>query len=36
MPQKLPVNNLEWINDTSQFNEDLIKTIMMKVMKVDV
>ena len=25
MPQKLPVNNLEWINDTSQFNEDLIK-----------
>ena len=25
MPRKLPVNNLEWINDTSQFNEDLIK-----------
>ena len=25
MPQKLPVNNLEWINDTSQFNDDLIK-----------
>ena len=25
MPQKLPVNNLEWINDTSQINEDLIK-----------
>ena len=25
MPQKLPVNNPEWINDTSQFNDDLIK-----------
>ena len=24
--QKLPVNNLEWIKDTSQFNEDFIKT----------
>ena len=23
--QKLPVNNLEWIKDTSQFNEDFIK-----------
>ena len=22
MSQKLPVNNFEWINDTSQFNED--------------
>ena len=25
MSQKLPVNNFEWIKDTSQFNEDLIK-----------
>ena len=25
MSQKLPVNNFEWIEDTSQFNEDLIK-----------
>ena len=25
MPQKLPVNKLEWIEDTSQFNEDFIK-----------
>ena len=24
MPQKLPVNNFEWIKDTSQFNEDFI------------
>ena len=23
--QKLPVNNFEWIKDTSQFNEDFIK-----------
>ena len=23
--QKLPVNNSEWIKDTSQFNEDFIK-----------
>ena len=23
--QKLPVNNFEWIKETSQFNEDLIK-----------
>ena len=22
--QKLPVNNFEWIEDTSQFNEDFI------------
>ena len=33
MPQKLPVNNFEWIKDTSQFNEDSIKTIMKKVME---
>ena len=26
MSQKLPVNNFEWIKDTSQFNEDLIKS----------
>ena len=25
MLQKLPVNNFEWIKDTSQFNEGLIK-----------
>ena len=25
MPQKLPVNNFEWIKDTSQFNEAFIK-----------
>ena len=25
MSQKLPVNNNEWIKDTSQFNEDFIK-----------
>ena len=25
MLQKLPVNNLEWIEETSQFNEDFIK-----------
>ena len=24
MPQKLPANNFEWIEDTSQFNEDFI------------
>ena len=26
MSQKLPVNNFEWIKDTSQFNEDLMKS----------
>ena len=25
LSQKLPVNNFEWIKDTSQFNEDFIK-----------
>ena len=25
MSQKLPVNNFEWIKDTSQFNEGFIK-----------
>ena len=25
MPQNLPVNNFEWIEETSQFNEDFIK-----------
>ena len=25
MLRKLPVNNFEWIGDTSQFNEDFIK-----------
>ena len=33
MSQKLPVNNFEWIEDTSQFNADFIKIIMKKVMK---
>ena len=32
--QKLLVNNFEWIKDTSQYNEDFIKTIMKKVMKI--
>ena len=32
--QKLPVNNFDWIKDTSQFNEDYIKkTTMKEVMK---
>ena len=26
MSQKLPVNNFKWIKDTSQFNEDFIKS----------
>ena len=25
MSQKLPLNNFEWIKDTSQFNEDFIE-----------
>ena len=25
MSQKLPVNNFEWLKDTSQFNEDFIR-----------
>ena len=29
MSQKLPVNNFECMKDPSQFNEDLIKTIMV-------
>ena len=33
MSQKLPVNNFERIKDTSQFNEDFIKTLMKKAMK---
>ena len=31
--QKLPVNNFQWIEDTSQFNKDFIKPITKKVMK---
>ena len=27
MLQKLSMNNFEWIKDTSQFNEDFIKTL---------
>ena len=34
MSQKLPVNNFEWIEDTSQFNEDVIKNYNF--LKVDV
>ena len=26
MSQKFPLNNFEWIEDTSQFNEDFIKS----------
>ena len=26
MSQKLPLNNFEWIEDTSQFKEDFIKS----------
>ena len=33
MSQKLPLNNFERIKDTSQFNEDFIKTVMTKMMK---
>ena len=33
MSQKLPVKKFEWIEDTSQFNEDFIKTIIKKMMK---
>ena len=25
MSQKVPINNFDWVKDTSQFNEDLIK-----------
>ena len=33
MLQTLPVNSFEWVQDISEFNEDLINTIMKKVMK---
>ena len=33
MLQKIPVNNFEWIKDTSKFDEDFIKSIMKKVKK---
>ena len=33
MSQKVPVNNFEQIEETSQFNQAFIKTIMKKVMK---
>ena len=33
MSQKLPANSFERTEDTSQSNEDFIKTIMKKVMK---
>ena len=28
MSQKLPVNNFQWIKDTSQFNQDFKKATM--------
>ena len=31
--QKLTVSKFEWIEDTSQFNEDFIKTIMKRAVK---
>ena len=31
MYQKLPVNRLEWIEETSQFNEDVIKKYNEKI-----
>ena len=33
MSRKITVNNFEWMKDTSQFNENYIKSIMKKVMK---
>ena len=33
MSQKLPVNNFEWIEETSQFNEDFIKNYNEKGLK---
>ena len=30
MSQKLSVNKFDWIKDTSQFNEDFIKTYIEK------
>ena len=33
MSEKLPANNFEWIEDTSQFMEDFIKAIMKRLMK---
>ena len=33
MSQKLPVNNFEWIEDTSQFNEDFMKNYNEEVIK---
>ena len=35
LSEKLPVNKFEWVKDTSQLDEDFIKTIVTKkVMKV--
>ena len=33
MLQDIPLNNFEWIEDTYQFCEDFIKTMMKKVVK---
>ena len=30
MLKKLPVNNFEWIEDTSQFNGDFIKKLQLR------
>ena len=34
MPQKLPVNKVKWIEDTSQFNEDFIKNYIQYFKKI--
>ena len=34
--KNLPVNNFEWISDTSQFNEDFIKNYNEESHQVDV
>ena len=31
MSQKIPVNNFEWIEDTSQFNEAITKKVMKNI-----
>ena len=33
MSQKLPVDGFKWVEDTSQFNKDVIKTMKMIVMR---
>ena len=36
MSQKLPVNDFKWVEDISEFNEDLIKTYNDESDEVDV